>query len=300
MDPTGAVSTYNAGYVGIAYKFTDGTWRDATSPGCLCEGWGVSGSGVSGYANISTDGGAHNLAVDSFTSSATSITSKVHLATSPSLSVTQTYAAAAAAPGALFEDKVTIKNNGTTAITDVKYVRVMDWDIPPTEFSEYVTLRGTASTTQLDLSHDNGFATANPLAATYAMTSGTTGVDFTDVGPSDHGAYFRFAFGTLAAGESKDFSIFYGAAPSEAAMLGALGSVGIELYSLGESSGGAATGMPATFAFGFKGVGGAVIVDAGGGIIVPPPPAATPEPGTFILLGSGLAGLAYWRRRRNS
>ena len=41
------------GATGIAYSgpSTGFAVKDATSPGCLCEGWGVSASGVSGYAN---------------------------------------------------------------------------------------------------------------------------------------------------------------------------------------------------------------------------------------------------------
>lgn len=289
LDPTGAVSTSNAGgYVGIAYKFADGTWRDATSPGCLCEGWGVSGSGSSGYANVSTDGGANNLTVDSFTSSASSITSKVSLTSGAALSVSQTYAASVAAPGKLFENKVVISNTGATTITDVRYVRVMDWDIPPDEFNEYVTIKGTATTTQLEKSHNNGFNTANPLNDFGPRNPATVDADFVDNGLDDHGAYFRFLFGDLAAGESKEFSIFYGATGTEVDMINALNAAEVELYSLGQWSGDPTGGTPATYAFGFKGV---------GGVIQPP---AVPEPGTILLLGSGLVGLAFWRKRRNS
>ena len=56
--------TANASATGLAYKFSDGTWRDATAPGCLCEGWGVSVNNTdSGYANVSTDSGVNNLSV---------------------------------------------------------------------------------------------------------------------------------------------------------------------------------------------------------------------------------------------
>ena len=55
---------------GIAYKWPSsssvrsrwdgnllaGKWQDATSPGCLCEGWGVSGNGYVGRANVSVGG----------------------------------------------------------------------------------------------------------------------------------------------------------------------------------------------------------------------------------------------------
>jgi type IV pilus assembly protein PilY1 len=152
------------------------------------------------------------------------------------------------------------------------------------------------------LSHDDGFDTANPLVATAAILPGTTNVDFVDsetVGGdgTDHGAYFKFNFGSLDDGESITFSVFYGAAPTEAAMLAALGLADIELFSLGQSfpfttpAGGNPTlGTPVTYAFAFSGVGGEIVV---------PPPGGVPEPATLAVWGCliGLGGLVAWRRK---
>lgn len=279
----------NSGATGLSYKFADGAFRDATSPGCLCEGWGVSVNGTtSGYANVDTDGGATNLTVSSFTSTANSATSVVTLTSLPGLQVTHAYSSADKAPSVFFKDVVTITNNTGATVNDLKFVRVMDWDVPPTEFDEYVTIKGVASTTFLERSHNNGFNTANPLNDFGALDPATVNVDFTDNGPDDHGAYFRFNFGSLEDGESYTFTTFYGAAGSEAEALAAIGAEGIELYSLGQSNGGQRTGEPATFIFGFSGVGGTPVE----------PPNGVPEPGSLALLGAALAGLAASRRRR--
>lgn len=293
-----AVNGGGGGATGLAYKFPDGSFHDATSPGCLCEGWGVSVNGTnSGYANVSTDSGANNLTVDSFTgvSGGTSATSSVHLTDLPGLSVVQAYEPAVNAPAELFRDVVTVTNGTGADVTDLKYVRVMDWDVPPTEFNEYVTIKGTTTTTLLEQSGDNGFYTANPLTAytnagydPACDNAAGTGADCHHSGPNDHGAYFKFNFGSLAAGASRTFEIFYGAAATEALAIAAIGKEGIELYSLGLNN---STGTPGindpTFIFGFKGVGGRPIEDN-----------PVPEPFTLTLMGIGMAGLAATRRRR--
>lgn len=285
---TGSVAVNAGGNTGLAYKFADGSFRDATAPGCLCEGWGVSvNNATSGWASqdLFNNGGISNLTSTGFSSTATTATSNVALTSLSGLTVTHAFSEADNAPGALFKAVVTIRNNTGATVNDVKYVRAMDWDVPLTEFSEYVTIRGTATTTLLDRSTDNGFSNVNPLVDTGAILGGTTDSDFEDSGPADHGAYFRFNFGSLDDGEEYTFTIFYGATASERTALAAIASEGIELFSLGQSSGtgGPTDGVPATYIFGFKGVGGVALA---------------PTPGSLALVGLGLLGAGMVRRRR--
>jgi type IV pilus assembly protein PilY1 len=166
----------------------------------------------------------------------------------------------------------------------------MDWDVPPTTFAELVTLQGVGLGDLID-SCDDGFEAASPLLNCSGIVAGTTNANFVDSGPADHGASFTFGFGALANGASKSFKIYYGAAATEAAALAALGAVGAEgIYSFGQNSTatGGSPGSPATFIFGFGGV-GAPPID----------PNPVPEPATAsLLLIGGLAGMVARYRKR--
>lgn len=257
------------GWVGLR----DGTGAFAsTEPGCLCEGWGIGipSTGVSGYANNAL--GSANLDVISFTGvdGASTATSVVHVLNStgyPVLQVVHEYSPSLLTPR-LYQVNVTVTNLSGDDYSSVIYRRVMDWDIAPTFFSEFVTIQGTANTTKLIKSGNNGFASADPLSSTSydIYPFGSEDTDFVDLGPADHGAVFDFEIGPLTSGEATSFLTFYGNAPTEADALVALGAVGAELYSLGQSStaDGPTLGTPVTFMFAFGGVGGVPIIDTDG------------------------------------
>ena len=226
------------------------TNAESTAPGCLCEGWGAADAttNVTGYANESS--GTDNVSITSFTSDADSATSKVAIGST--FEVTHDYQPSTVTD-ALYKVTVSVKNTSASAV-HLRYRRVMDWDVEPTAFNEFSTVqKGTAS--EIVFTSNDGFATADPLAGPSDI--GHTG-NFTDAGPDDHGALFDFDFGSLAAGSTKIFTTFYGAAGTEAAASAALSAVGAEAYSFGQPStpDGATVGTPNTFIFAFAGVGG--------------------------------------------
>lgn len=288
---SGGATPLNAGAMGLAYRFPDGSLRDSTAPGCLCEGWGVAvtrsdGNRVSGFANESA--GSGGLTDGSFSSTTTRATSQIGLSAAP---VVVTHAYGVSLAPNLFQGNITITNTGTTMLSDVVYRRAMDWDIPDTVFNEHVTHRGVAANLETNggavrYASDNGFASSNPLDDAGFIRSGTVNTDFTDVGPADHGSVFDFAFGDLQAGESRTFNIYYGAAANEAAALRALDVINADVYSLGQSTlGGGANNAAPTFIFAFGGVGQTErgtspdnpllpIVDVGTGVYEFPAPTA--------------------------
>ena len=278
----------NARYTGIAYKF-DGSrsqgyksgWYDATTPGCLCEGWGAgfvdrSGRRTYGRANQAV-GGVSNIEVKSFVTEETSITSTVWIKDStgqPVLEVTHRFGPAANVPGALFQALVTMTNISGNTLTDVRYNRTMDWDVHPTEFNERVTIKGTqASAASPDTpkvlnSGNNGFMLPNPFYPGYYHTKwpkwNQVNRDYNEAGPADHGFTASFGFGELVCGQAHTFMIYYGAAANKSDMEAAFASESVPLYSIGQSSdrtywGARRNQSDVSYGFGFKGVSGTAI-----------------------------------------
>lgn len=260
------------GYVGIR-EGNSGSYFASTEPGCLCEGWGVKvvDTGVTGFANNAI--GSSNLNVVSLTgidggSTATSVVEVPDGSGNAVLRVTHDYKPSLDT-SRLYEVTVTVENLSGVDMNSVLYRRVMDWDVGPTYFSEFVTVQGTATTTKLVKSGNNGFLPSEPGSTagwgTYHIFTpiSTEDVDFVDDGPSDIGSVFDFEIGPIKAGEKTEITTFYGNAPNESEALLALGAVGAELYSLGQSNtvGGPTLGTPVTFIFAFGKVGGVPIID---------------------------------------
>jgi hypothetical protein len=193
---------------------------DATYPGCTCEGWGLMVTGPSGMASggaNSSVGGVFGLTGGTFSFNATSATSSIGLSNAP-ISIVHQYGPSGVAD--IFVGQITITNNSLTdTFSNVTYRRAMDWDVPPTEFNEYVTHQGieqnlTTNGGKLLFASNNGFAapTGDPgeIYAGGSATGTTINTDFFQYGGADHGSVFDFDLGTLAPGQSTLFNIYYG------------------------------------------------------------------------------------------
>lgn len=270
---------------------------DSTSPGCLCEGWGVALTDatlpeetfiVSGWASVDNGGIGGLDETGTFGSTPNTATSIVQLLDAP-IQVKHEYGPSLAQD--IFQAKVTITNlSADRTYADLVYRRAMDWDVPPTEFDEFVTHQGVEANLESNGGNvraavDNGFVFVDPsvpLSPFDEFEPGTFNTDFVDSGPNDHGSAFDFAFGELAPGESRSFNIFYGSAPDEATAVHAVENVlQADVYSLGQSNTdeGPTEGTPATFIFAFGGVGGV----APGETPESPELPFVPAPGEFVF-----------------
>ncbi len=230
--------------VGLTYIPTGG---EVLNVGCLCEGWGAADVTTATQGWASVDFGTSNVALVSFASTASTATSVTTVGST--LRVTHDYKPSSATP---FLYEITVKiENISGAPVDLRYSRDMDWDVPPTPFNEFVTIQGTAAEPTVLYADNNGFQTPGPLFGRFSL--GAVG-DFVDFGPADHGALFDLGFGSLASGATRQFTIFYGAAGTEADALAAINAVGATVYSLGQPSvlGGPDLGTPNTFIFAYR------------------------------------------------
>lgn len=273
---------------------------DAIAPGCFCEGWGVAfgvgDSRIATFANQSSGSGGF-ASTGLFGATANTATSVVQMADAP---VTIRHAYGPSLVADVFQVQVTVTNNSSSLLNNLVYRRAMDWDVPPTEFSEYVTHSGVtrnlvANGGNLLYASNNGFASSDPrtdggwidVNGTFANPStpvNTVNTDFNKAGVNDHGSVFDFAFGSLAAGQSRVFNIYYGSAANEASALSKVSGLGISLYSLGQSS------DPSGTEGGGGGESAASRVSALGSSDTAPPSFDPADAPTFIFGFGGVSG----------
>jgi hypothetical protein len=305
VNPQGDLNDLTAN-IGVTFNATG---NDGTVSGCPCEGWGAGGvgPGVGGGAGAPFQGRANESDGNdgyrqvSFVNSPTSAVSIVDILDAngtPALRLRQDYHPSPSTPN-LFELTTTIQNVSTIPISDVRYERIMDWDIEPTPTNEFVTIqRGSPPPSTLFYSDDNGFSDNYPF--TFAadgdgpLDDTTVNANYVDKGPSDHGARFTFKFGTLGLGETRQFFQYYGAAGTEAAANAAVSAAALELFSYGQPNlqnttdstpcsapisacAGPGKGQPNTFIWGFRAVGGRPII--------PPTLTLTPKSGSGTVGG---------------
>ena len=287
------------GSVGTAYKWGGGRplsgvgtnypagWYDGTSPGSKWEGWGASGvipvsnKVITGYASVDAGGISSNITVKSFVVDSTSIKSTVWISDpadptkTPLLEVTHIYGPTSGPTNPnLFQALVTITNISGGTLTDVRYRRIMDWDMLNNLTTVYTDMVGVAAsyastyTPKVFDACDNGGAhySIKPDASVACQAAplpvlANTHMDYAGIGgtvnnkTTNLGASFTFQFGDLLCNESAIFYIYYGAGASKAEVTNALTTVGAGVYSLGYDP-----NYPTiAFGFGFKGVSGSAV-----------------------------------------
>ena len=264
--------------VGLQSTFQPAGANDAITPGCLCEGWGAAASGVAGYNYGGSLTGITSSLLTTTTASGPALSAKSVVTMANGLEVTHTYSSAAG--GLLFKVAVELKNTTAGLVSDVRYARTLDWDVPPGHFSDdFTTIYGGTPTGpggKVLHTSTNPFDVPNPLVTRAASSD----LNVTDA-PGDLGGYFIFGFGDLAAGASETFETYIGAGRDTKGLLNAFGSVGVEAYSYTFDN-----DTPVTYGYGFAGLG-------------LPPVFETPEPTSIALFGLALLGVAASRRRRS-
>lgn len=226
---------------GLAYdQWGSGSYSEVLDHGTLSEAFGVSATvagpgGSSFYGGASSDLGRKNLEITNpMTFTLESAKTTVNISTGP-LEVTHHFQPSPETQN-LYQITVTYKNTDPTkTLKDLRYRRVMDFDVVPT-YSECMSIFYQGTNPQyLEYATNNGFLGVDPSNDVSGNKKGTGfpnlpgplgGID--DFGPMDQGALFNFKFTgvTIPPGGTFSFNIFYGAAADKTGADAAVNAVG--------------------------------------------------------------------------
>jgi hypothetical protein len=188
----------NADKIGLQSKNSGEAWVESTSHGCTCEGWGASAATSSGsFSGYANSAGAHaGLTASPIVTDGTAALIDVTLSGGP-LRVTHYYYPAPETANLYVADIIYENTDPTKTLTDLRYRRVMDWDIPPFVFNECVTV-DVGTSKDFEFANDNGFSSTDPLTpatlGAFTCISGGSVCPVYDNGPTDHGALLQFLF----------------------------------------------------------------------------------------------------------
>lgn len=232
----------------------------------------------------------------------------------PTIGVTNKY---------LFQALVTITNISGGTLQDVRYRRIMDWDILDNMTQVNVDHYGVAAsalgaTPKVFEACDNGGSSninsnnnrgsgstaqnPNPFLACKSL-SAAKNTDFIKDGGSSGGNFgssFNFQFGQLPCNESAIFYIYYGAASSNAELKSAFSSVGASVYSLGYDD----QYPTLVYGFGFKGVSGSGVAPTLPTKVASLPAGSSTDPNVFQtyappVLGDGTIYQALFKYQKD-
>jgi hypothetical protein len=234
------------------------------------EGWGASamvdGSTFYGFSRKYNNGNLETP--DPVISTGSTAATSVKVSTGP-LKVTHDYEPSSDTDD-LFKVTVTYENTSSTqTLTDLRYRRIMDWDLDPTPEC-YSFFYDGDDPKYLEYATNNGYGSPNPLLKPNPFPDETIGPDddyeyyyarngkpYTvigpcpgsdcpaggvfDIGPTDQGALWNFQFDSVSIPPMGSFSfkIYFGVADDKAAADTAVNAVGAAMGSYGFTAFGA-------------------------------------------------------------
>jgi hypothetical protein len=260
---------------GVGFQRTSDGY-DAIEPGTPRDSWGVSAGTLSGYANHASNGVVNIIpnGVPAFGTSSGFLSTFLNDGGSNFLQIDQSYSFAAAN---VLKIATTI-TNVTSVTLPVRFSRNVDFDVAPTQFAEISKVDPLSS--PIAAASYGAFESPDPLVP-YGFSTPSTGLVS---GIGDYGAAYQLDLGTLNAGASSSFNVYYGiSTPVETS-----DDLRNQIYSLG-----------ATFVITSESTENyAVVLYGCNSAAVAYGP--VPEPGTMVLLFCGPLGLLCyaWRKRR--